>query len=157
MLAGALVAAAPLAAQAPGSAGDEEAVLAVVERLFDGMREKDEALLRGVWHQEARLQTAGAAASDAPRLRSTPVEAFVTSVLSSGAVLDEVTFDKVVRISGDLATVWAPYNLFVDGDFSHCGVDAIQMVRSPGGWLIHQLTDTRTQVGCDPDRRGDGA
>jgi hypothetical protein len=135
-----------------GSAGDEEAVLAVVEALFDGMREKDDALLRSVWHPEARLQSAGADRDGNPRVTSTPVESFVANVLSAEAYLDERTFDEEVRVDGNLATAWTPYNIFVDGQFSHCGVDAFQMVRTAEGWRILQLTDTRTREGCDPER-----
>lgn len=159
LLAVASAVAAPQAARgqdAPvSSEADEAAVLAVVDRLFDGMRQKDEALLRGVWHPEARLQTATRTDEGEPVLRSTPVDDFIASVLSSSAHLDEVTFDEVVRISGDLATAWTPYNLFVDGSFQHCGVDALQLIRHGDGWRIHQLTDTRTRQGCDPSRRGD--
>lgn len=147
-----MVSSASIRAQEP--AADEAAVLRVVRDLFDGMREKNEALLRGVWHADARLQTAGVDPQGAPRLSSTPVDGFVQSVLQAEARLDEVTFDEVVRIDGRLATVWAPYNLFVNDAFQHCGVDAIQMIRTAEGWKIFQLTDTRTREGCDPERRG---
>lgn len=143
---------APAAGQMPSA--DEDAVLQVVQDLFDGMREKDEGLLRGVWHPEARLQTAGVDGQGAPRLASTPVDGFVQGVLSSEAHLDEVTFDEVVRIDGRLATAWVPYNLFVNGAFQHCGVDALQLILTGDGWKIFQLTDTRTRDGCDPERRG---
>lgn len=123
----------------------------VLVDLFDGMRSKDEALLRRVWHPAARLLTAPAAADS--ELRETPIDRFIEGVLGSAAELDEVIFDVVVQVNGGLASVWAPYNLFVDGSFQHCGVDAVQLVRTLEGWRITQLTDTRTQDGCDPDRR----
>ena len=82
-----------------------------------------------------------------------PIDGFVSGVLGSEAELDEVTFDEVVWIDGALASVWAPYNLFVNGAFQHCGVDAIQMVQTSEGWKIFQLTDTRKRDGCDPERR----
>lgn len=132
---------------------DEDAVLDVVRTLFDGMREKDEAKLRSVWHPEARLQSAGQAPDGTYRVSSTPVDSFITSVLGAEAHLDEVTFDEEVLVDGPLATAWTPYNLFVDDALSHCGVDAIQMVRTDEGWKILQLTDTRTREGCDPTRR----
>lgn len=144
---------APLGAGAQTAPGVEAEVLQVVHRLFEGMREKDETKLRGVWHPDARLQTAGRDPEGGPRLGSTPIDGFVESVLGSEALLDEVTFDEVVAVDGTLATVWAPYNLFVNDTFQHCGVDAIQMVRTPDGWKIFQLTDTRTQEGCDRERR----
>lgn len=132
---------------------DEAAILQVVHDLFDGMREKDGEKLSGVWHPDARLQTAGTDADGAAQLGSTPVAGFIQGVVDSSAELDEVTFDERVVIDGRLATVWAPYNLFVNGAFQHCGVDAIQMIRTADGWKIFQLTDTRTREGCDPERR----
>lgn len=139
---------------AAGQAGaDDAAVLQVVQDLFDGMREKDGDKLRGVWHSDARLQTAGADADGVAQLGATAIDGFVQGVLDAPAHLDEVTFDEVVHVDGRLATVWAPYNLFVNDAFQHCGVDAIQLLLTAEGWKIFQLTDTRTREGCDPERR----
>lgn len=138
------------------SAADSSAVVQVLLDLFDGMRAKDEALLRSVWHPEARLLTApGGRMPDEGALRSTAIDAFVQGVLAGEAHLDEVIFDVQVHIDGRLASAWAPYNLFVDGRFQHCGVDAVQLVHEAevGRWLITQLTDTRRVYGCAPDRR----
>jgi hypothetical protein len=152
-----LVAAAILTVPLPGASqtSDEEAVLAVVRTLFDGMRQKDEALLRSVWHPDARLHSAGVDSLGKPRVTSTAVDSFVEGVLSAPVHLDEVTFDEEVRIDGNLAAAWTPYNLFIDDGFRHCGVDAFQLVRTSDGWKILQLTDTRTREGCDSARRGD--
>ena len=140
----------PLSAQAPD---DESAVLEVVRTLFDGMREKDESLLRSVFHPEARLHTAGVGAEGRPVTRETPVDGFIAGVVSAEARLDEVTFDERVEVSGNLAMAWTPYNLFVDDAFQHCGVDVFVFTRSDEGWKILQLADTRTREGCDPSRR----
>lgn len=116
------------------------AVLAVVSTLFDGMRHKDEALLRSVFAEDARLGSGG-------------TEGFIRQVLGGTAHLDEVIFDETVLVDGDLAMAWTPYNLFVDGDFHHCGVDVFVMRRRGGNWTIHQLDDTRRLEGCDATRR----
>ena len=139
--------------QEAGSAGDEAAVLEVVTTLFDGMREKDEAKLRSVFHEDARLHSAGADEAGVPRTGETPIEGFIQNVLGSGARLDEVTFDERVEVSGNLAMAWTPYNLFVNDAFQHCGVDVFVMTRAVDGWKILQLADTRTQEGCDRNRR----
>lgn len=136
-----------------GQASDEEAVLQVVQDLFDGMREKDEAKLRSVFHPEARLHSAGADAQGNPTTLGTAIERFITNVLGAPVHIDEVTFDEEVRVDGNLAMAWTPYNVFVDGAFQHCGVDVFVMTRSPEGWKILQLADTRRQQGCDPERR----
>lgn len=119
---------------------DHEAVLAVVTALFDGMRGRDEAKLRSVFGEEARLGTQG-------------VDGFIERVVTGERFLDEVTFDETVLIDGDLAMAWTPYNLFVDDVFHHCGVDLFVMKLSDEGWRITQLDDTRRTEGCDPERR----
>jgi hypothetical protein len=136
----------PVGLVAQGAVEDE--VLAVVTTLFDGMREKDEAKLRSVFHADARLHNA-----EAPD-QGTPIESFLQNLLASPAELDEVTFDEQVLVDGALAVAWTPYNFFADGEFSHCGVDAFTMVRTPAGWKILQIVDTRVREGCDPSRRG---
>lgn len=134
--------------------GAEAEVLAVVKTLFDGMREKNAEKIASVFHPDARLHSAGADAQGSPVTRETPVDRFASGVASSQAHLDEVTFDEEVRIDGNLAMAWTPYNLFVDGSFQHCGVDVFIMTRTADGWKILQLADTRTREGCDPERRG---
>ncbi len=129
---------AALAAHHEGS--EHDAVLTVVTTLFDGMRGRDETKLRSVFADSARLGTQG-------------VDGFIERVVSGDRYLDEVTFDETVLIDGDLAMAWTPYNLFVDDEFHHCGVDLFVMKRSDEGWRITQLDDTRRTEGCDPDRR----
>lgn len=148
-----LTAAAPAAGQADRSTeADEAAVLAVVQDLFDGMREKDEALLASVFHPEAELHSTRDDGQGRPALGQSPVPLFIENVLASGVYLDEVTFDEEVRIDGHMAMAWTPYNLFVDGEFQHCGVDLFSMVRTEDGWKIIELVDTRRTDGCDPER-----
>lgn len=129
-------------------ASPEEEVMAVVDHLFDAMRAKDAATLRSLFHAEARLHTAGGAS------QGTPIEGFIRNVVGSTAHLDEVTFDEEVLVDGALSVAWTPYNLFVDGEFSHCGVDAFTLVRTDDGWKILQVVDTRVREGCDTTRRG---
>ncbi len=133
---------------------DQAAVMAVVRTLFDGMRDKDSTKLASVWHPEARLQSTGRDAQGNPTVTNIDVRAFSARIVSMKPKVDEVTFDEEVMVNEDLAMVWAPYNVFVDGEFGHCGVDAFQMVRTADGWKILQLADTETQKGCDPSRRG---
>jgi hypothetical protein len=64
-------------------------------------------------------------------------------------ILDErIKFD-VVRIDGALAMVWAPYQFYYKGKFSHCGADSFQLLRINGKWKIQYLIDTRRTGGCE--------
>ncbi|MEM8489272.1 MAG: nuclear transport factor 2 family protein [Pseudomonadota bacterium] len=123
---------------------DEEAlaraqILGVVTSLFDGMREKDAALIRKQFVPNARLGTLS-------------VSDFIERVGGSRAYLDERTFDETVLVDGDLAMAWTPYNLFIDGKFHHCGVDLFVLKRIGGQWQIADLEDTRRTENCEPHR-----
>ncbi|MEP6780539.1 MAG: hypothetical protein ABJC26_11665 [Gemmatimonadaceae bacterium] len=48
-------------------------------------------------------------------------------------------FRPEVQISGPLASVWMRYDFYLDGKFSHCGVDAFTMLKSDGRWRIATL------------------
>ena len=72
---------------------------------------------------------------------------------STGPVLDERIRNPLVRVDGPLATVWVDYSLYLGDRFVHCGVDAFHLVRTPAGWRIIDLADTRRREGC-PDGPG---
>jgi hypothetical protein len=44
-----------------------------------------------------------------------------------------------VRVNGPLAMVWYPYDLYLDGKWSHCGVDAFTLIRHEGTWRIANM------------------
>jgi len=61
---------------------------------------------------------------------------------------ERITFD-LVKIDGELAMVWASYKFYLGEKFSHCGVDAFQLVKINNDWKIQYLIDTRRRQGCD--------
>ena len=139
---------APAAAQAP-----EDEVLAVVNRLFDGMRQADTTVMRSTLHADVRLVTTGERDGE-PVAQVVAVERWLDAVAGSTERLDETLHGPEVRIDGNLATVWTFYTLHVGDRFSHCGVDAFQLVRGSVGWKIIQVADTRRPEGCE--REGGG-
>jgi hypothetical protein len=137
----ALGAAAPLSGQSP-----EDEVMAVVNRLFDGMRAGDSSVVRSVFHPSARM---GRATPDGLRFRD-GVDSFVNAVGSPhDAVWDEPIWDYQVRVDGNLAQVWTKYAFYLGEEFSHCGVDAFDLYQTPDGWRIFQLVDTNQRDGCE--------
>lgn len=138
------------AAAAPASAQqtDEQAVRAVVDRLFDGMRSRDTTMLRSTFADEAQFYGIGPDGG----VRVTLPSAFIASIAGApaGLLLDEVLHDVEVRVDGPLATVWTYYDFFAGGEFSHCGYDAMQLLRIRGEWKIVALADTRRKEGCRP-------
>jgi len=122
----------------------EAAVKAAIEGLFDAMRNGDAEGVRNAFHGDARLVTA---TSDS--LRSGDVERFAEAVgASREAVWDERTYDVRVDIDGPMASAWVPYAFYRGETLSHCGINAVQLVRYGSEWKILQLVDTR-RTDCD--------
>jgi len=126
----------------------EEAVLKIVQQVFDGMRANDSTLVRSAFAPNAQMATASAQG-----LRMGSLDQFVSWVGSEKEyIADERTWDEEVRIDGNLATAWTPYALYISDQFRHCGVNSIQMAYGDDGWKIVALTDSRRQDDCEvPD------
>lgn len=142
-------------AQEPTAAADSEraAVLAVVDSALAAISAEDfegftdlmleETLSFPVWVEpDGRLGYR--ARTRAEERAREPAEDFV-----------ERGFDPEVRVQGPLAMVWLPYDFYVDGEWSHCGVDAFILVRRPEGWRIASLAWTAEQPpACRPHPDG---
>ena len=54
-------------------------------------------------------------------------------------------FEPSVRVSGSVAMVWYPYDIYLDGDWLHCGVNVFSLLRSDDGWKIASITYSADQ------------
>lgn len=126
-------------------------IVGVVNELFEGMRTKDEATLDRVLDDELALVAIDERSGTT--VTSGTKESFIRGIVNSPRIIHEVMWDAEVRLDGDLATLWAPYELWLDDQFSHCGFDSIQLVRNGDGWRIVGVAYTRRSEGCDPGER----
>jgi hypothetical protein len=142
--------AAPLRAQT-SVAGDSAAVMRTLDRFLLALRSKDTTMMQSVFHPDARftLLRPASATSDSVRVvvLTGPQFARVASN-TSGPVLDEPIRQPRLLIDAHLATVWAEYQVRVNGGVSHCGYDAFQLVRTGAGWRILNVADTFRRTGC---------
>lgn len=140
---------APAAATAQ-AADPRTEVAAVITRLFEGMRESDSTKVRSTFHADARLGSA-LLREGVPSYRPDGVDGFVRAVGTPKEIIwDEQIRNLRVEVDGPLATAWMDYRFYAGERFSHCGVNAMQLVRSPAGWQIASLIDTRRQPAeCD--------
>jgi hypothetical protein len=148
------------ATSAASTGGDAEAraeVLAVVKRLFDAMRAGDSAAVRAVFHPQVQMVTTMLRPDGTPVVRVDSMAAFLRAIgTPRPQPLDERTWDEVVHVDGPLASAWMRYALYVGPRFIHCGVDAFHMARTPDGWRIVSLADTRQPLACPPEPASSG-
>jgi ketosteroid isomerase-like protein len=68
--------------------------------------------------------------------------------------ITERGFDPEVRVNGPVAMVWYPYDLYINGKWSHCGVDVFTLIRTEGQWRIASMAWSAEQppaCGKHPD------
>lgn len=139
-------------ASAQSASGDEAAVEEVVRGLFDAMRASDSAAADRLFHPDARL-SGPVEKEGRVMLRTASVDGFLDAMGGAEAEWDERIRNLEVRVDADLATAWMDYTFYHGGELSHCGVNAVQLFRSPEGWKIFQIADTRREEGC-PEMEG---
>ena len=147
-----LIAALPAAAQTKQE-DDKTAVLATVQAFFDTMASRDVAAARGVLMPEGRIFSVREQNGQAVTRAST-VEEYLKSLGGGKQANRERMWTPEVRVHGPIAAVWTPYDFWVDGKFSHCGVDIFDLVKTAEGWKISGVTYTIERTGCAPSPLG---
>ena len=136
--------AAPSADHMPSDA-DRTAILATVQSLFDALGERDTELLAAILHPDILMHSVEHSADGERSASTSTLDGMVARLEADGPRMTERMWDPEVRISGDLATVWTPYDFYVGEDLSHCGADAFILMREGGDWQITSLSWTRLQ------------
>lgn len=129
---------------------EEEAraeVLAVVQSFFDSMARKDAVAGQKLALPEARFFSVRVEAG-APVVRTFAIQEGLKRWAESSEAHLERFWSSEVRIHGRIATVWTPYDFHRDGKFSHCGVDAFDLVRTAEGWRLAGGVYTLEPEGC---------
>lgn len=128
----------------------EDSVKAVINDLFTAMKEGDGKLLRKCFADSAILQTIYRNKDGETVIRNEPVSEFIDFVSkeTKGNADERISFETI-KIDGNLAMAWTPYQFYYKGQFSHCGVNSFQLVRLKNGWKVQYIIDTRRKAGCN--------
>lgn len=138
-----------LQVSAQAQTDERSAVIAVIQRMFDGMRAADSSAVRSVFDPSARLQSVFTNKEGQPVLATETIDEFVGAVgTPHKEVWDERIWTYDVNLDGPMATAWTEYTFFLDNKMLHCGVNAFHLFKGPQGWKITQITDTRHKQGC---------
>ena len=132
---------------------DKQAAIAVVNQLFEGMKAKSAGQIKAVFAAEGQL-----VAVDKPRdgnglskTRLFTAESFARLISeANGSGFIEKMPSPEVRISGDLAIVTGRYTFFAGDEFSHCGTNTFNLVRTEAGWRIVNGAST-LEFQCERD------
>jgi hypothetical protein len=125
----------------------QEEVAAVkrpIELLFEGMRKADSAQVAACFAPSAIMQTIAVSKDGKVVVREQKVSEFAASIKNvlPGAIDEQIVFETI-KIDGELALVWTPYQFIYNGKRMHTGVNSFTLVKIDGEWKINYVIDTR--------------
>jgi hypothetical protein len=121
-------------------------VLAPIQRLFTAFESGDSAAMLRLVYPEGRVTATGDRSGSSGLRQQSWIE-FAQRV-APGSGFQERISDPAIEIDGDVAMVWAPYVVRVNGKVSNCGYDLFDLVRENGAWKVMNLTFSSRTTGC---------
>ena len=128
---------------------DEEAIIRLVDEMFEALAAKDTAAMRAMMVPGTRLVITTFNQAGDPVYGSVSLDQLFAS-LASGPPMREDTFNPEVMIHDNLASIWVDYDFWVGDTLDHCGKDNFQLARDGEGWKFIALADTQRREGCVP-------
>ena len=130
---------------------ERAAVLATLQGFMDALQRKDTAAMAQHVDSLTRFTLIRPARDGGTLVWVLTAPEFIRiATRPDQPALDEPIRNPVVHVSGDLASVWAEYQVRRDTTVTHCGFDAFHLARRDGRWKILNISDTYQRTGCGP-------
>ena len=115
-----------------------------IETFFEGFHHRDTVLLHQVCADKMILQSIEEN-SNGNRLTEDPLTFFYRSVAAMPRDLKfkEQILNYTIQVDGAMGHAWTPYEFYINGKFSHCGVNAFTLFKEKDHWKIIYIVDTR--------------
>jgi hypothetical protein len=130
----------PLLAIGQQKSSDEDQIKAVILKTFSAMKAVDTVALKSCFTTNALLNVSQLR-PEGTIVREVPISKFVQSVLSrkQGDMDERVLSWGPILIDHEIATAWVPYEFYLNGKFSHKGVDVFLFVKTGNEFKIQTL------------------
>lgn len=130
---------------------DEIEVKKVIDTFFEGLHKGDSTLMSTTLHKELKIQTTFTNKEGNKNLVTQTKESLLTGVANKKPEVKY--FEKLmsydIKIDGNLASVWTPYEFYANDTFSHCGANSFQLFNNNGNWQIIYIVDMRRRDNCN--------
>ena len=133
-------------------ASERDAVMKTMQAFFDTMTARNVEGAREILQPQGRFH-AMTMKDGKPDVRAFANEEYFANLEASKQKMQERIWNADVRINGLIANVTAPYDFWIDGKFSHCGVDSFDLIKTGDGWKIAGGVYTVEQK-CPPSPLG---
>ncbi len=119
---------------------DEDQIKAVILKTFSAMKSVDSVALKSCFTEKALLHISQVR-PEGNIVREVPIASFVKNVMTRkpGDMDERVLSWGPILIDHEIATAWVPYEFYLNGKFTHKGVDAFILVKVREEYKIQTL------------------
>ncbi len=148
----------PLAQRIPGGhqSGEEAAVFEAMDRYMTAISESNLEAQAAMQAPDGMTYQWRPSKGGDMHVTAHPNSFWTDPSRDDGHVYRERYWSPTVMIRGGIAVVWAPYEFWIDGETSHCGVDVVDFVKIDGKWLVSNAMWTVEPDACTELRPVDG-
>jgi len=129
---------------------EQQEVKKVIETFFIGLHKGDSTIMKSTLHKDIKIQTTFTNREGLKNLNTQSIQALLTGVANKKP--ENVYLEKLlsydIKIDGNLASVWTPYEFYLNDNFSHCGANSFQLFNNNGKWQIIYIVDMRRRDNC---------
>jgi hypothetical protein len=114
---------------------EKEKIIAVVNQFFEILETRNVELAKKILIPEGfsfNLRETGKETV----LKKSGFKTFIEELPGFKGRYKEVMSNPKVLIHKGIAMLWADYKFYINGNFSHCGVDAFSLIKTHGEWKI---------------------
>ena len=126
------------------------AIKKTIELFFNGLHKGDSTIVSKTLHNTIKMQTTFTNKKGEKKLITDTKEKVLTAIQNKKP--EHTYLEKLlswnIHVDGNLASVWTPYEFYLNGKFSHCGVNSFQLFNNNGKWEIIYIVDTRRKNNC---------
>lgn len=126
---------------------DEAELIGVVRMFFAAMTAKDVDKMRQMMTSDGILYGYREGPDGLQVIRPTHKE-YLNNLAAAEGELVERFWEPEVMLHGRMAIVWTPYDLYRNGEFSHCGINNFNFLRTEDGWKITGVVFSIETNGC---------
>jgi hypothetical protein len=128
--------------------GEEAAVLEALDRYVTAISETDLEAQAAMQTPDGMTYQWRPAEGGGMHITARPNSYWTDPSRDDGRVYRERYWSPTVMIRGGIAVVWAPYEFWIDGEISHCGVDVFDFVKIDGEWHVSNAMWTVEPEAC---------
>lgn len=129
---------------------EEKNIKETISTFFKGLHNGDSTIIKSTLHTSIKIQTTSVN-KEGKKILKTETKNQLLRAIASKKVSD-IYFEKLlsytIKVDGNLASVWTPYEFYYNGKFSHCGANSFQLFNNKGKWEIIYLVDMRRRSNC---------